>query len=388
MNTGVETSHAAIRHAADDLDRTTAHSAETRFTIGFDGFVDEILHVVATRRDKAHYERIKTIPEFSVRIGAAAGKSANIELVPQQVKPGGNGPLMSMAVSGMGGRVTCVGLLGYPQPLPVFEPLAERATLISLGNPGRTDALEFHDGKIMIGKLDTIADVNWARLEETIGAARLRALLFDPTAVDLVACTNWTMLTEMDEILEHIIALAPENSPVRFFFDLADPAKRDPADIARVLDQIARLNTRARCILGLNLREAEQVIEILGLGALPVETAASVEDASQRISAALKLHGVVVHAVKCAGAVIRREDGSLDSAGIDGPYCPNPRLSTGAGDHFNGGFVSGVMSGLDARAALYSGVATSGWYVRNARSPRREDVIGLLREWAAGRLAD
>jgi hypothetical protein len=369
--------------AADALERSTARFTETRFTIGFDGFVDEILHAVATRRDKDTFERIATIPEFAARIGAAAGKSANIELVPNQVKPGGNGPLMSMAVSGMGGRVTCVGLLGHPQPLEVFAPLAERAALLSVGNPGRTDAIEFLDGKIMLGKLNTIADVNWARIEEVIGAEKLRALLFDPAHVDLVACTNWTMLTEMDEILERIIALAPEASPVRFFFDLADPEKRDRADIARVLDQITRLNKRARCILGLNLREAEQVIEVLGLGTLPVETAASVEEASARIASAMGLHGVVVHAVKCAGAQV---DGH--AAGIDGPYCAKPKLSTGAGDHFNGGFASGLMSGLDVRGALLSGVGTSGWYVRNARSPRREDVIGFLRDWAEDRLGD
>lgn len=388
MNTAPVSPAAARHRTAEILEHATARFAETRFTIGFDGFVDEILHAVATRRDKETFERIKTIPEFAARIAAAAGKSANIELVPRQVKPGGNGPLMSMAVSGMGGRVTCIGLLGHPQTLPVFAPLAGRATLVSVGNPGRTDAIEFQDGKIMLGKLDTIADVNWARLEEVIGADHLRALLFDAGTVDLVACTNWTMLTEMDEILERVIALAPEGSPVRFFFDLADPEKRDRADVARVLDQIARLNARARCILGLNLREAEQVVEVLGLGALPVETAESVEDAARRIAAALKLHGVVVHAVKCAGAVVKGANGP-DSAGIDGPYCANPRLSTGAGDHFNGGFVSGLLcDGMDVRGALYTGVATSGWYVRNARSPRREDVIGFLREWADGTLAD
>jgi sugar/nucleoside kinase (ribokinase family) len=378
----------SMHAAADGLDQSTGDFAKTNFTIGFDGFVDEILHAVATRRDKSTFERIKTIPEFAARIAAAAGKSANIELVPQQVKPGGNGPLMSMAVSGMGGRVTCVGLLGHPLPLPVFEPLAARASLLSVGNPGRTDAIEFQDGKIMLGKLNTIADVNWARLEDVIGADRLRALLFDPAHVDLVACTNWTMLTEMDTILEQVIALVPTGSPVQFFFDLADPEKRDRADIARVLDQITRLNQKAGCILGLNLREAEQVIEVLNLGALPVETSESVEEAAVRIAKAMNLQGIVVHAVKCAGAAIRRAEGTYDSAGIDGPYCANPRLSTGAGDHFNGGFVSGLLSGLDVRGALYSGVGTSGWYVRNARSPQRADVIGFLRDWASGRLAD
>jgi hypothetical protein len=46
------------------------------------------------------------------------------------------------------------------------------------------------------------------------------------------------------------------------------------------------------------------------------------------------------------------------------------------------------MSGLDVRGALYSGVGTSGWYVRNARSPERADVVKFLRDWAAGNLPD
>jgi hypothetical protein len=287
---------------------------------------------------------------------------------------------MSLAVAGMGGKVTCIGLLGHPHILPVFKPLQEKAELLSVGDPGRTDALEFQDGKVMIGKLDTIQNMCWQRLQDLIGADRFKALMVES---DLVACTNWTMLTEMDEILENLTRLIPENSSVRFFFDLADPEKRDREDLKRVLGQIRALNRRARCILGLNLREAEQVGEVLGVKEGVEETPASVEAAAGRIAKALDLNGVVVHAVRCAGAVI---DG--ESAGIEGPYCGNPRLSTGAGDHFNGGFVSGLLSGLDTRGALYSGVATSGWYVRNARSPERADVIGFLRDWCAGRPLD
>jgi hypothetical protein len=369
---------------AAGLERSTERFAKARFTIGFDGFVDEILHAVDTRQDKDSFERIQTLTAFSDRIRAAAGKSANIELVPCQVKPGGNGPLMSMAVAGMGGEVTCIGLLGLPRPLPVFKPLEEKATLISVGNPGRTDALEFNDGKLMLGRLDTISEMCWSRLQEVVGPERFRALVLES---DMTACTNWTMLTEMDEILENLIKMVPEKSTVRFFFDFADPEKRDRADLERVLDQLTRLNKRARCILGLNLREAEQVSEVLGLREMPIEEPGSVEAAAVRIATAMGLHGVVVHAVRCAGAALQNE-GVVDSAGIAGPFCANPRLSTGAGDHFNGGFVSGLVSGLDVRGALYSGVGTSGWYVRNARSPERSDVIGFLRAWAAGELPD
>lgn len=366
--------------AAEALEKSSARFAATRFTIGFDGFVDEILHAVATRKSRDEYVRIATIPEFSDRIRSAAGKSSNIETVPVRVKAGGNGPIMSMAVASLGGKVTCIGLLGHPLVSPVFQPLAETIELVSVGNPGRTDALEFHDGKIMLGKLDTIPDMRWERLLETVGAGRLRALLLE---TDVVACTNWTMLTEMDEILENIIRMVPEGAPVIFFFDLADPEKRDRRDLERVLDQIRRLNARARCILGLNLSEAEQVGKVAGLGGKPAEDPGSVEDVSARLAAALELHGVVVHAVRCAGATV---DG--ERAGVEGPWCAAPKLSTGAGDHFNGGFVSGLMSGIGVRNALLAGVATSGWYVRNARSPARADVIAFLRDWAAGRPLD
>ena len=75
-------------------------------------------------------------------------------------------------------------------------------------------------------------------------------------------------------------------------------------------------------------------------------------------------------------------------AGIEGPFCPSPKLSTGAGDHFNGGFCGGIMADLSVLDALYCGVGASGWYVRNARSPTSEDVVGLLRAWGAGTLND
>ncbi len=366
--------------AAAALQAARSRIAETRFTIGFDGFVDEILHAVDTRQSRDAYERIQTLPEFSDRVRAAAGKSANIEVVPIQVKMGGNGPLMSMAVAGMGGKVACIGLLGHPAILPVFRPLGEKAELFSLGNPGRTDALEFRDGKLMLGKLDTIQDVCWKRIQEVMGFENFRERIL---GAHLVACTNWTMLTEMGDILDHLIEMVPAGSPVRFFFDLADPEKRSRADLEKVLGQIRALNARAKCVLGLNLREAEQVSAALDLKEIPKETAPGLEASARLIAQTLGLHGVVAHAIKCAGACM---DG--ESAGVNGPYSPAPRLSTGAGDHFNGGFVGGWMGGLGVRDALYSGVGVSGWYVRNARSPSLQDVVDFLKDWAAGKPLD
>ena len=66
------------------------------------------------------------------------------------------------------------------------------------------------------------------------------------TEADLVACTNWTMLTEMDGILDGLTALVPAGTATRFFIDLADPEKRSREDVAGVLRRIAALDKRAR----------------------------------------------------------------------------------------------------------------------------------------------
>jgi hypothetical protein len=370
----------ATLKAAMALEKARSRIAQKRFTIGFDGFVDEILHAVATRQSLHEYDRISTLSEFSDRVRSAAGKSANVEVVPIQVKMGGNGPLMSMAVGGMGGKVTCIGLLGDPEIHPAFHPLQEKAKLFSLGNPGRTDALEFQDGKLMLGKLDTIRDVRWERLQDVVGPELFRSLILD---AELVACTNWTMIPAMSDILDHITQMIPPEASVCFFFDLADPEKRSREDLIHILGQIRALNTRAKCILGLNFREAEQVSQALDLKKSPEETALGMESAARLIAKATGLHGVVVHAIKYAGAYVGDE-----GAHLEGPYSPTPKLSTGAGDHFNGGFVSGWMGGLSVLEALFSGVGASGWYVRNARSPSLQEVVDFLKRWGTGQPLD
>ena len=64
-----------------------------------------------------------------------------------------------------------------------------------------------------------------------------------------------------------------------------------------------------------------------------------------------------------------------------GPYEPNPKLTTGAGDNFNAGFCFGQVLGLSTQLSLVLGTATSGYYVRNAKSPTLKDIITFLNYW-------
>ena len=65
-----------------------------KLLLGFDGFIDEIIHVVDKRIDSENFKRIETIEDLAKRIQKASGLSTNIELVPVAKKIGGNGPIM------------------------------------------------------------------------------------------------------------------------------------------------------------------------------------------------------------------------------------------------------------------------------------------------------
>jgi sugar/nucleoside kinase (ribokinase family) len=58
-----------------------------------------------------------------------------------------------------------------------------------------------------------------------------------------------------------------------------------------------------------------------------------------------------------------------ESSTFAGPFVQQPKISTGAGDHFNAGFCLGRVLGFGLQESLCVGVATSGYYVRTAQSP-------------------
>ncbi len=343
--------------------------------VGLDGFVDEILHVVDKRHDAERYDRLTTIRAYGERISAASGHSTNVELVNIMTKLGGNGPIMGNALASFGLRVSYLGSLGYPAIHPVFDSFSRRADIASLCGAGLTDALEFEDGKIMVGKHYTLKEVNWANICTRYGKDKFATKF---ASADLVGFVNWTMLPYMSDIWASIQSeLVPGllGERRKLFVDLADPEKRLPADISRALDLIGRFQSKFDVILGLNEKEAYEVARVLGLDASPRDwqglAALSIE-----IQSRVKVDTLVVHPVAYALAV---SGGKADV--VEGPVCRQPRITTGAGDHFNSGFCLGKLLGFDNAASVLCGVATSGHYVRTATSPSVADLAMLMRDW-------
>ena len=264
------------KSAAAEAARVLRSGARPRALVGFDGFLDVILRAVDTRASMRteDFTPIGTIGALSHRIAAAAGRSANIELVEVERRFGGNGPLLAGSLGALGAGVTYIGCVGEDameappgRVHDAFTPFASRCErVLAVAPPAVTHALEFGDGKIMFNMPQAIQGVTWATLLRDLGR---EAIIEAVRGADLIGVVNWsimagvdTILTGLrDDVLTHLSAGAPRK---RMFIDLSDPAKRTRADLRRVLDLLASIQSRADVTLGLNLSEATQVASVLG----------------------------------------------------------------------------------------------------------------------------
>jgi len=355
------------------LDNTARASTLTAF-VGLDGFVDEILHAVDKRESAEVFQRLPSIAKLAERLAAAAGKSANLELVSQMTKLGGNGPIMANALAGFGLCVTYLGLLGYPNLHPVFKDFAQRAEVYSIADPGTTDALEFEDGKIMIGKHASLKQVTWENIQARFGREKFAAKF---GGADLVGFVNWTMLPYMSDLWESILReVCPDMKGRRryLFFDLADPEKRTRQDILRALELIGQFEKHFNVILGLNEKEAHEIGEVFGFRPKAADPKSLAEFALQ-VAAKLNVGTLVIHPVTYALAVSGQ---TVDQA--NGPFVAKPLITTGAGDHFNSGFCLGKLLGLSNAMSLLTGVTTSGYYVRTGQSPSIPQIATMMKD--------
>ncbi len=358
----------ASRAAAHLLSEVALPSA----LLGFDGFIDTILHVVDTRQSASEYTRVRTIQAYGERILGAVGLSTNIEIVPITVKLGGNGPIMANAMCALGTPTTYCGMTGYPTTQEVFRDLGEHARLLPLADAALTDAFEFDDGKLIIGKHATVAQVAYETILQRVTIETWSAAWHEAGFIGMV---NWTMLPYLTELWHHLLQGLEEHSDTprkTIFFDLADPEKRTTADIHEALTTIAAFEKYHNVILGLNEKEAMQVVRNLEIPITGTGKDATVEMA-RSIRAHLGISLCVVHPTAYATAADANGE-----AVVDGPFTPHPKISTGAGDHFNAGFCVGYLLGGTLEEALQTGVGTSGFYVRNAASPTRAQLAEFL----------
>ena len=161
----------------------------------------------------------------------------------------------------------------------------------------------------------------------------------------------------------------------KLFIDLADPEKRTSDDILRALELIGSFQKYFDVILGLNEKESHEIGKNLGLKTNNA-TPEGLQRLCEEIHSRIRVDTIVVHPTAYALA-----SGADGASRVEGPFTPKPKITTGAGDHFNSGFCLGKLLGFPTQQCLLTGVTTSGFYVRTGQSPSVSDLAAMLRDW-------
>jgi hypothetical protein len=357
---------------------------KSRALAGFDGFVDEMITVVAERRGVGSYTGMASMRELAGALGDAAGRNMLREIVVRSQDAGGCAVNLGDGLCALGVGLDFWGTIGQPRH-PAFDDFAGKCrSNTALGRSyGRTLAFEFGDGKAMFSAVEQLAELTPELLGKAAADGRFAG---DCAAAGLIALTNWTLYPHMTDCWKWLQAgplKALKHRPW-LFVDLVDPSGRGRDEVARMLDSLRGFQATCRTVLGVNLTEIEAVSKVLGMtacGTVPSAIAARAAALREKLG----IEQVVVHNAKSTAVA---DAGGEVLVQAPGPHCANPKKTTGAGDRFNAGYCLGLLLELPARQRLALGSATGGFFVRNARSASLDEVAGFLDSWAGGKVAE
>jgi hypothetical protein len=358
----------SYRDLASTLAARRAEIGGFRIVAGFDGFVDEMIQVVGERRGVGDFSPMRGIGDFAAWAAAAAGRSSLREIVIHRQDAGGCAVNLADGLATLGARVELFATVGSP-PEHAFAPALERlAAVHPVGDVfGRTLALEFSDGKLMLPAVAQLAQLDAALAERDLSQGAFPAAC---GRAGLIAMTNWTLyphMTAVWRLLGERVFSRMTHRP-SFVIDLVDPSGRSREDIAAMLQMLPRLSASGFVSLALNLTEANVLARLLGLaGGSDDQDMAAL---AARLRLAIGVGEVAIHAVRFAAC-----SGSAGEACVRGPYCAKPVKLTGAGDRFNAGYGLGLLLALPAEQRLRLGAATSGCFVRRGASADLDALI-------------
>jgi ADP-dependent phosphofructokinase/glucokinase len=360
----------------------TIKRAENEFHVltGFDGFVDRIQKAVK-KKESGKNAYFKTIKTFSEHLGLLAEKSGQVELITERIKMGGNAPLMANALANLGIKNTCIGSMGFPALHPVFNAMPVYSNVISISDPGLSQAIEFEDGKIILSELNIFDQYDWNYIRNKVDIEKLRNLAGKS---HLVAFLDWVNLPHASDIWEGFLedVIKPlDKKDIIFFFDLCDPSKKSVQQIDEVLDLISSFSACGKVILGLNENETNKIwLAINGYNRTTPERQndiPSLKATGASLFNTLSIDILLIHPID--RTLVFTKQGMLE---LEGYVVKEPKVQTGGGDNLNAGYCLGLLLGFDTPKCMLLGMAASGSYVQQGCSPGIDDLTDYIKAWA------
>jgi len=333
-----------------------------------DGFIDEVWELVDSRSSVKDYKLIGVMNQFAERIAGAGTGGMGIELIKKRRAFGGFTANIGHAAAEIGVNTTMVGLYGNEKLDPLFEPLAEISTMISLGDSATTHVFEFDDGKMLMTDMGAMLTMTWNRMVDALGKEKLIGLFTD---ADIIGVGYWSLLPAFDDIVSEICTCM-EGKTRRFFFDFADIRKRDEASLVNSLNNLKSLNHNFPMTLSVN--EHEAVILFNLCNETMDDKGKPLAEKTELVRKHIGLDELVIHTPHLAVAASASDQGAL----VPHSYVEKPVRTAGAGDTFNGGYIAGTLANLNITERLYVANAAVTHFLNTGFPPSKDKLISIM----------
>ncbi|MBR3295078.1 MAG: hypothetical protein IKI62_02325 [Clostridia bacterium] len=327
---------------------------------GFDGYIDTLVRL---RKSPLKEDYFETVEDFASFISKERNQSSDISVIKKLEHYGGNAPIFAYSAAEKDITVSLVGAMGYPVIDSHFPPHSS-IRMYSVEQPAETYALEFSDGKVMLGDIESLKDMDWNFLKERVGSEKLKELF---TGSKLILFSNWSGLIHSNDMLSGIckeILPLPQMKDRIFMFDLADASGRTDKELDTLFSYMKRIAGTCHVILGLNEKE----FRIVAAKAYGREVNCR-EDILMGLKEKLGIQEIVVHGLDYAMTA------ALSTGCAEGRFVKDPCIVTGGGDNFNAGYVLGKLAGLEPEECALTGNISSYIYVRYGRNATIDDIL-------------
>jgi hypothetical protein len=343
--------------------------------MGCDGFVDDVWQVVEKRTSPTEYKLYEKVGDYARAILARGSGGMSFELVRKRRSYGGFTCNTGKALGRLGGNLTLVGMFGIEEYDPVFNEFRESYTTISIGNPSVTLIHEFFDGKIMQGGTAPAPPTrySWELLEKSMDLQNLRTAYKEADAVGHGYYGNRVIF---EDTVSNLVNTYLDNDRCnRMFFDFGNIQNRPKDELFKTFSVLTPLNDKVPMTLSLNEHEGKILFAHYGRDFACDTPLPDTRNDIEYIREQVGLDELIIHTPFFALGASASEGSAL----VKQRNAPETIITTGAGDNFNGGYLSScVQKGvLSFEERLFVANAVTGSYVRSGVSP---DITALGEE--------
>lgn len=339
--------------------------------LGCDGFVDETYKIVEERKSLTEFSAMEKLKGFGELLVARADGGVGLEIVPTRRCEGGFGINTGRIVGLLGLKPTLPGLYGKSELDPAFVEFKDYCKLLSFGDPAVTLVFEFGDGKVLMSNLEAVSNLTWADFEEYFGEDKLKEIFSD---VDILGLGYWSLTADFDGFFKGFMARYETiKPPRRMFFDFADIKKKSSESFMNSLEMIKSYNNRIPMTFSMNEHEVFELFSRIGVECT-AETPAAVASALSIARKKIGFDELLVHTADYAAA----SSASDGEAYAMQEHQKNVIRTAGAGDSFNGGYISASLGNLPMKERLVIANAATAFFVMHATGPTREELIAQI----------